>query len=243
MKKIIYIGMFVGLLAAACQENEMDGFESDGAVYFQLNSQWSNTVDSIVYSFAGKAEEAYTVKLQVNLMGVAVDYDRSVRLVVDHEHTTAKENVHYEALLPSYTLLANAYKIDIPIVLYGSDPELEERAFRLTVRLEASEDLQLGLSKRTVAKVIFSKQNTIPVWWNMDFYGFAFGDYLFGAYSKVKHEHFMLELGKDFPGTYDELMDSSEEWQVYSKHMNNYFIEHYPIYDENGYAIEPWSEE
>ena len=39
---------------SACQENEMNGFENDGAVYFQLNAtDWTNTADSIVYSFAG----------------------------------------------------------------------------------------------------------------------------------------------------------------------------------------------
>ena len=68
MKKIWILGMFLGLLSIACRENEMNDFDSEGAVYFQLGSQWSNMADSVVYSFAGKTENTHTVKLQVNLL-------------------------------------------------------------------------------------------------------------------------------------------------------------------------------
>ena len=193
MKKIFYIGIFLGLLSAACQENEMKDFDSNGAVYFQLSAQWSNSVDSVVYSFAGKPEDTYTVKLQVNLMGSAADYERTVRVTLDKQLTTAKEGTHYDALHSSYTLPAGAYRMEIPIVLHGNDPELEERTFQIALKLEASDDLQLGLSKRTSARVIISKLFTKPVYWEE--YGL---EYYFGTYSKVKHEHIMLELKKDF---------------------------------------------
>lgn len=236
MKKIGILGMFLGLLLAACQENEMNGFDSEGAVYFQLSSQWSNTVDSIVYSFAGKAEDTYTVKLQVNLMGAAADHDRTVRLAVDKNRTTAVEGTHYEALQASYTLPAGAYTMEIPVVLLGNDPELEERAFQIALKLEASDDLQLGLSKRTTARVIVSKLLTKPSYWED-----AYMDYYFGPYSKVKHEHFILVLGKDFPATLEEYGAEYDLWSAYGQHMDKYFTDHYPILDEYGNPIEPWN--
>lgn len=236
MKKIWILGMFLGLLSSACQENEMNDFDSDGAVYFQLSSQWSNTVDSIVYSFAGKAEDTYTVKLRVNLMGAAADHDRTVRLVVDPKLTTAKEGTHFDALQSSYTLPAGAYTMEIPVVLHGDDPELEGRAFQVALKLEASDDLQPGLSKRLVARIIVSKILTRPSYWEQ-----AYLDYSFGPYSKVKHEHCMLVLGRDFPATYEDYADEYELWEAYGKHMDNYFTEHYPILDEHGNAIEPWN--
>ena len=58
MKKIYYIilGLLVGLVA--CQENDKTDFDSNGAVYFQVNQgSWSDTRDSIVYSFARKDGE------------------------------------------------------------------------------------------------------------------------------------------------------------------------------------------
>lgn len=237
MKKIGILGMFLGLLLVACQENEMNDFNSDGAVYFQLSSQWSNTVDSIVYSFAGKTGTTHTVKLQVNLMGEAADHDRTIRVVLDKEQTTAKEGTHYDALQVSYTLPAGAYTMEIPVVLHGDDPALEERSFQVVLRLEASEDLQVGLSKRLLAKVIVSKMLTQPPYWEQ-----AYMDYYFGPYSKVKHEHFILELGTDFPATYDDYREDWELWQAYGKHMDKYFTDHYPILDEYGNAIEPWND-
>ena len=51
MKKIFYAMVFCGALLAACQENEMNTFDSEGAVYFQLASNWADAVDSVVYSF------------------------------------------------------------------------------------------------------------------------------------------------------------------------------------------------
>ena len=235
MKKIFYIGIFLGLLSAACQENEMKDFDSNGAVYFQLSAQWSNSVDSVVYSFAGKPEDTYTVKLQVNLMGSAADYERTVRVTLDKQLTTAKEGTHYDALHSSYTLPAGAYRMEIPIVLHGNDPELEERTFQIALTLEASDDLQLGLSKRTSARVIISKLFTKPVYWEE--YGL---EYYFGTYSKVKHEHIMLELKKDFPATSEEFLEEWATWEAYGKHMDKYFTDHYPIVDENNNVIEPW---
>lgn len=235
MKKIFYIGILLGLLSAACQENEMKDFDSNGAVYFQLSTRWSNTVDSVVYSFAGKPEDTYTMKLQVNLMGSATDYDRTVRVVLDRERTTAKEGTHYDALHSSYTLPAGAYQLEIPIILHGKDPELEERTFQIALKLEASDDLQLGLSKRTSARVIISKLFARPVYWEE--YGL---ENYFGIYSKVKHEYIMLELKKDFPATAEEFIEEWAEWQAYGKHMDKYFTDHYPVMDENDNVIEPW---
>lgn len=236
MKKIIYIGILLGgLFSTACQENEMRNFESNGAVYFQLSTQWSNPVDSVVYSFAGKPENTYTVKLQVNLMGTATDYDRTVRVTLDQERTTAKEGIHYDALQSSYTLPAGTYRMEIPVVLHGNDPELEERAFQIALKLEASDDLQLGLSKRTSARIIVSKLFTKPAYWEE--YSL---EYTFGPYSKVKHEHIMLELKRDFPTTAEEYIEEWSTWEAYGKHMDKYFTDHYPIIDENNNAIEPW---
>ena len=91
MKKIFYSILFFCGLLAGCQENEMTSFENDGAVYFQLNAtDWTNTGDSVVYSFAGKGVTEYTVNLQVDLMGEAVDWDREVRVCIDQDLTTAE---------------------------------------------------------------------------------------------------------------------------------------------------------
>ena len=65
-------------------------------------------------------------------------------------------------------------------------------------------------------------------------------DYYMGTYSKVKHEYCIRILGVDFPANYDGFAATYEYWQQAGKYMSQYFEENYPIYDENGNAIEPW---
>ena len=232
MKRIFYALCFWGLLLSACQENEMNGFENDGAVYFQLNAtDWTNTADSIVYSFAGKGVTEYMVNLQVDLMGEAVDWDREVRVSIDPELTTAEEGTHYRALETSYVLPAGAYNMQIPVTILGTDPRMENQAFQLAIRLEPSADLGLGLSHRTLARIQFSAMLTMPYYW---------GELYWGEYSKVKHEKLIELLGVDFPATEDEYYDDYDLWDAYCNYLSQWFAENYPVEDENGNPIDPW---
>ena len=235
MKKICYImvGLLIGL--AACQENDKTGFDNDGTVYFQVNqNSWKDMSDSIVYSFAGKDGDTQTVNLHVNLLGNTVDYERHVRLAVNAEKTTAQEGLHYAALEKEYILPAGAFSLNIPVVLYNKDLRLEKEAFQLALDLQPSEDLGLGLTARTAVRIIVSNVLTRPYYWD------EYMDYVFGTYSRVKHEHIIHEIGMDFPPTEDEFYDNYQAWDAYAKYMDNYFYENYPIYDEDGIAIEPW---
>lgn len=231
--KILYAIGFWCILSVACQENEMTDFENDGAVYFQLNTTyWTEVADSIVYSFAGKDVTEYTVNLQVDLMGMAVDRDREVRLAIDPELTTAEEGLHYRALETSYVLPAGAYTMQIPVTILGTDPRMENQAFQLAIRLEPSADLGLGLSQRTLARIQFSAMLTKPYYWD--------ATYAWGEYSKVKHEKMIEMFGIDFPTTYEEYWEDYEMWDAYANVLSQWFDENYPVYDENGNLIDPW---
>ena len=236
MKKIFYVFCFCSTLLTACQENEMDTFDSSGAVYFQLASDWNNATDSVIYSFAGNPLDFDTLWLQVDLMGKATDYDRTFLLAVDKEHTTAVEGTHYEALKSSYTLPAGTYQTQVPVVLYNKDPLLEtDTVFQLALQLKPTEDLQLGLGGRTNARVLLTAYLMKPSYW--DEWGMY---YIFGTYSKKKHEIIIQELGRDFPPTLDELNAETDYWYAAGYQMDNYFEEHTVIDPETGYPIEPW---
>lgn len=233
MKKIFYSILFFCGLLTGCQENEMIGFEKDGAVYFQLTAtDWTNMGDSVMYSFAGKDISEYTVNLQVDLMGTAVDKEREVRVSVDPELTTAEEGLHYKALETSYVLPAGAYTMQIPVTILGTDPRMESQAFQLAIRLEPSDDLGLGLSQRTLARIQFSAMLTKPYYWD--------ATYDWGEYSKVKHEKMIEMFGIDFPTTYEEYWEDYEIWDAYANVLSQWFDENYPVYDENGNPIDPW---
>ena len=97
----------VGLVA--CQENDKTDFDSNGAVYFQVNpSSWSDTRDSIVYSFCGERRRFADFERTGQPDGEAVNYERHVRVVVNSGKTTAQEGIHYAALEEEYILPAEA---------------------------------------------------------------------------------------------------------------------------------------
>ena len=237
MKKIHYIIIVICALCSlsACEENDPKGFVGEDAIYFQLNADnWADTKDSVVYTFAGKSVDKATVNLLVNLMGLPADHDRIIRLHVDAANTTAQEGKHYERLAGEYTLEAGEMQTVVPVVLL-KDVSLTERSYRLTLALDATDELRLGVTQRTVASIVMSNILVKPSYWE------AFWmDYMFGPYSRKKHEIFIQVLGHDFPATSAEYSAMGDYWQTVMYHMNNYFTENYPIYDENGNIIEPW---
>lgn len=236
MKKINLL-LMVSLLVLffSCKENDMADFTGKDCVYFQLNSYWTQTKDSLSFSFAGSEATESTINLQVDLMGQTVDRDRKVKLTVVDDQTTATAGTQYKALDDYYILKAGENQMNIPITIYNTDPALEEKSVKLTVELQPSEDLGLGISGRTRAVIIFSNILTKPSYWED-----AYLNWYFGSYSKVKHECTIREIGMDFPATYQEYYPEYEFWQQAGLYMNQYFQEHYPVYDENGNVIEPW---
>lgn len=238
MKKFKYIIFVICALCgmSACEENDPKGFVGEDAVYFQLNANnWADTKDSLVYTFAGKTEDKTTINILVNLMGLPVDHDRTIRMHVATDQTTAQEGVHYERLASEYILKAGEMQTTIPVVLL-KDESLSERSYRLTISLDPTDELKLGISKRTTVSIVMSNILTKPYYWED-----MWMDYMFGPYSRVKHETFIQVLGHDFPATGEEYREQYSYWQEVMYHMNNYFTENYPIYDEYGNIIEPWA--
>lgn len=219
----------------SCKENDMNDFTGKDCIYFQLSSNWAETKDSLSYTFAGSEASEATINLRVDLMGQTSDRDRKVKLKVVADQTTATEGTHYKALEDSYILKAGENQMNIPITLYNTDKALEEKSVKLTVDLQPSEDLDLGINGRTRAVIIFSNIMSKPSYWEE-----GHCDWYFGAYSKVKHECFIRELGMDFPATFEEYYANIDYWQQAGIYMSQYFKDNYPVYDENGKAIEPW---
>ena len=136
MKKLYYI--FLLLVAfGSCKDNADYPFTGKDAVYFQLQTEsyyWTKTLDSIVYSFAGKGVDQDTLWVRVNLAGEVAAEGRPVIVVVDEERTTAKVGLHYEALQPEYELPRDSVCVNIPVIIYNKDEEkIEPQEYKLEV--------------------------------------------------------------------------------------------------------------
>ena len=236
MKKLGYI--FLCMVALwGCQDNADYPFKGKDAVYFQLQTDdyyWSETLDSMVYTFAGKGVDEDTLWVRVNLQGDALPYARDILVVTDDEKTTAEEGLHYEALKPVYELPADSVYTQIPVIIYNKDEKLEEKQVTIALALKPSDELDLGITDRRTCRLLVSNMLGKPLYWE----GTISWD--FGEYSRKKHELCILELGRDFPAEASEYSAESRMWDVYGAYMSNYFEENYPVYDENDRIIEPW---
>ena len=231
MKHFIYL--FIGtLLFLGCQENEEKRFEGVDALYFQVNANWSSTIDSISYTFAGKGLDSDTLLIRVNLQGNKAPYGREIKVAIDPARTTATETLHYQALADHYTLPADSFYYNLPLVVYKKDLQLNNRSFRIGLKLLPSNDFQLGIVNRTAMHVTISNILKKPTYWD------TLISISFGVYSQVKHETTMQLVGMDFPEIQSSY--SSRVWEIYGRHVSNYFRENYPIRDENNVVIEPW---
>lgn len=236
MKKLGY--MFLCLAALwGCQDNADYPFKGKDAVYFQLQTDdyyWTQTLDSMVYTFAGKGVDEDTLWVRVNLQGDTVSYARKIFVVADEEKTTAEAGLHYEALKPAYELPAHAVYTRIPVIIYNKDKELEKKQVTIALALKASDDLELGITDRRTCRLLVSNKLGMPVYWEGTI------SYDFGEYSRKKHELCILELKRDFPSEKSEYGAESQMWDVYGAYMSDWFEKNYPVYDENGKVIEPW---
>lgn len=236
-------------LASSCKENSYEGFENKGAVYFQTNSENWTKIDSLVnYSFVGKPVDRDTVLLQVNLMGDPSGVDRKFKLAANKSETNAVEGQDYLPLDEYYYIKKGEMTAKVPLVVCRT-ARMSEQPVTVSLRLEATDDLELGLFNRLAVRVVLTDILMEPVWWNTPcdpFVGTPHEGYLmmkaadyYGPYSRRKHELCVQILGRDFP---DDIMTFvyGEYWAAAMAYMSEYFQENYPVYDEIGNAIEPW---
>lgn len=214
MKKIFYI-----LTASFCLG--MMGCQEDEALLFQdvARVQFTSGVEDYPYSFVwlDRSQESAIVKLPILVTGGPVDIERTVKVTqveefdVTYEYdnkgyvidstVTPKPNpavagVHYvpfndseaQALLK---VKAGVVKDSLAIIL-KRDASLTTEKVRLRLRLEASDDLELGESKYLERTIVFSDMLELPSEW----YSYSNAYYYLGNYSVPKHELMIRVLKK-----------------------------------------------
>jgi len=227
--------MIVFIVAlTSCEENDKMIYNDDHAIYFQLfDANDKLEVDSVLYSFATGTKKVDTVDLNVKVLGTAVDYDRFFNVKVVEEQTTAHVEKHYTAINEQYLLPAGEINASVPVILHNTDPLLNDSVLKITLEILNSDDFNVGYKDKLMAKLLFSDQLVEPASWNIL-------RYFFGTYHEMKHRVFLEMYGIDFPEDAEEVKDNRELWNTYGSYVNEYFVENYPVYDDEGEIVEPW---
>lgn len=211
MKKI-----FCALTVSACLG--MMGCQEDDALLFQdvARVQFTSGVEDYPYSFVwlDKSQEYSVVKLPILVTGGPSDVERTLKVTqveefdVTYEYdnkgyvidsvVTPKPNpaisgVHYVPFDDSEAraLLkfeANVVKDSLAIIL-KRDASLKTEKVRLRLRLEPSDDLQVGESKYLERTIVFSDMLEQPSgWYYKNSYTYSTAYSYLGNYSVPKHE-------------------------------------------------------
>lgn len=143
MKKLYILTILSALLItiASCEENKMDTYKNDPAIYFEKTT--SNQRDSIKHTFYFYDESITedTVRVVICTMGEPTDYDRPISLIQTNtgKPDAAIAGTHYipfdDPSLKKYICIpAGQVRAEIPIVfLRDKSLKLQEVRLELTV--------------------------------------------------------------------------------------------------------------
>lgn len=235
--------LFILFLFVSCKQNERLIFEGESRVYFVRDSKKTDTLFlSIMTSPNGSSFE-----IPVALLGYALSEEKSYRVEVVPEETTAQENLTYRLEKNEFIFPANTYKTNFPVILYKEDPDLWNEYKYLTLRLVPTQELGVAYDDRSQLVVAVSAMLKVPQ--GTEYFGemTAFVT-LFGVYSRKKHELIIEITGHDFwdgnygkyggLGTYG-LYHEKDYYKPYARVLLKYVTDN-EVFDENGNRINPW---
>lgn len=152
MKKILYmialVWMGIGMMSC---EKEIKDYDGEEGVYFfvQWGAEWGDTTKWANQSytpveFVNVLGDTYDVKVRVMITGRTKDYDRTFRMVVDKDTTTAVENLNYEPFEEMQVVKAGWNYSDVMIHLKRNENIMEVEKV-LALRLLPSDDFTVAI--------------------------------------------------------------------------------------------------
>lgn len=210
MKRMAYIiaclWIIIGMTGCEKDLKDYDGLEG---VYFyvQWGPEWGDTIKWANQSytpveFVNIAGKTHDVKIRIMTTGGIKDYDRTFRLTVDRDSTTAEEGVEYEHFDENQVVKAGAFYTDVYIRTLRSGALSDEQK-ELRLKLEATADFEIG----------------IPVWQQIASMWSSEGPKVFDASRHIiRMNDFIVKPSKWIGGIYDKPGDTeSGRWGVFTE--------------------------
>jgi len=185
IKKIIYLLLFVGFIAAmnACSKDEIMIYNDADYVQF-INY----VTDSSTCSFlASPNTNELEYPLVVEAIGSVSSSDREYKLGVVPEYTTAP-SANYR--LPDRFTMKAGKVIDTCYITMIKTPQISQQAVRLTLRVEETSAFKVGQTNKSAAIIYISNVISQPAWWTTN----IINNFL-GEYSDKKYKLFIEVTG------------------------------------------------
>lgn len=169
-----------------------------------------------------------TAKIVVEYLGTPSDRDRTYKVSVLEDSTTAIQGVHYEPFNPMQTFKAGASRDTLRIVVYRSDLSTsftnpEDK--RLALEMEATDDFDLGMKDGLRRYLNINNYLTEPEWWDTPLRG----NYI-GFYHPEKWK-ILISFNDGFSDPIDCPFDYNNQGRQYFQGLANY-LNNVPTFDE-----------
>lgn len=242
MKKLIYM-MILGCLVyglGSCDQDIDHPYTGKDRIQFRCFTYNSSLekrtyTDSLTFSFGLVADsiEIDTAKIVLEFMGKGSDQERTYNISVIPDSTTAIEGVHYGKLEHAQRFRPNSNTDTLRIVVYRENLSTSFRhpeTIRLDLKLEPSEDFDLGIKQGLTKKIKMNNYLSEPTWWKGNF------NTTLGFYHPKKWK-ILISFNKDFANQNSCPFDMNDEGREYAKGLSNYLNDIATYDDETGERI------
>lgn len=221
----LYLLLFLvaGIAMASCQKKAIDKY-NDGP-FINMTTQ-SDTI-SVSFDLMPKDDSVFAFPL--NVIGYAVNHDRSVKI---NTSGTAVAGTHFD--IPECIIPANKVLDTLKCIVHKTTDVTETNFKYITLELAPSNEFQPGVT----TKVTIALKAGLPTVWSEDFLDNLFCEYAYGAYSKTKFRFMVTEMG-----TADivKMAGDYSAWDAYHLFLNArldaYEAIHGPLIDENNNKV------
>lgn len=187
MKTIVKIFLMISSLSmvlSACSEKDIPGYENDPRLFFQIPGTGSVALrDSIIYSFPAHPNvgETDTLMFQACIMGNASSSPREIGIKINTQKSTAVEGVNFK--FQSKVMPANAYKVNIPVVIYKTG--LQNKSVRLELEVADNANFKIGYERYKKVVFVWGDKFLKPDIWDTSNYKAAFGTFTETRYAFI----------------------------------------------------------
>lgn len=233
MKKILFILSLLSVAIYSCDQDIDFPYEGKDRIHFEhyttssgIRSYFNDKVVSL--GLLNDTIEYDTARVVIQLLGKVSENDRSYKIVLHSDSTTAEKEVHYKAFDEIQTLKAGRINDTLKIVIIRKNLSTSFRNPQdqfLYLKIEETEDFSMGLKGGLSMKLKLNNYLSEPVWWT--------GKFLDGLnyYHPVKWK-VLISFNQDFANFNDVPFDYNSVGGIqYRKDLADY-LGRVPCYDE-----------
>lgn len=230
IKSIILLLAVIGMFTAC--ENDKFYYQDEARIRIEGPYEWAVGTDSLIFSFATYPEQVKEQEMEMTLyvMGEATSTDRTAKLAVDANLTTAQDAQY--VFPETITIPAGKLEASFIITLKRTE-DLSEKTVSLYLKVAKNSDFNEGVIEQDHFCIKWNDILGKPKNWDTELFEF------FGEFSLVKYRFIINTIGfGEFGGnmSWSELMN----YQIMMKNaLDEYNAAHpnEPLTDENGQLV------